>query len=174
MPLHRPASGRSTTSKPLRARVWTAGRVFVLVIALLATYGAFFLTALRVANRAREVKVPDVRGHTLTDAKALVDRAGLVLKVDARRPDPKVPADHVLTQEPDPGTSTRTQRTVRVRVSEGQHDPPVPSVVGQPERTAELVLAEAKVEIASRTDVRSRGYPADTVVAQDPPARTQS
>jgi serine/threonine-protein kinase len=91
-----------------------------------------------------------------------------VLRVDGRRVDASVPADHVLSQEPEPGAILRRQRAVRVRVSEGQRDPVIPAVVGQAERSAEILLAQERVGIGSRAGIRSLNYPAGAVVAQDP------
>jgi eukaryotic-like serine/threonine-protein kinase len=142
--------------------------------ALAVTYGVFFLAAMRVANRAREVKVPDVRGKSVAAATDALGAAGLLLRVDPNRaPDPKVPADHVLSQTPDPGTTLRSQRSVRVRVSDGQRDPFVPSVVGQSERDAEAALQQAHVAIESRAEIWS-GLAPGQVVAQDPPAKTRA
>jgi len=164
-----PARRPQARPNPLRSRVWNAGRLLVLVAALAVTFGAFFLTAMRVATRAREVKVPDLRGKSVSEAGTTLTRVGLILKVDpTRRPDAKVPADHILTQDPDPGTSLRRQRTVRVHVSDGQRDPIVPSVVGQPERTAEITLAQAHVQVGSRSEIKSTNLEKDTVVSQDP------
>jgi beta-lactam-binding protein with PASTA domain len=150
------------------------GRMLVLGVALLATFGAFFLTGMRVANRARDVKVPNLQGMSTDDANRSLAAVGLVLKVDARRPDTKVPIDHVLTQDPDPGTVIRRQRAVRVRVSDGQRDPAVPSVVGMAERTAEIVLAQDKVDIADRAEIHTRAVEAGVVLAQDPEAKNRA
>jgi eukaryotic-like serine/threonine-protein kinase len=146
----------------------------VIGVALVVTFGAFFLTGMRVANKAREVKVPSLQGLSMADANRAVAEVGLVLKVDMRRGDPKIPADHILSQEPDPGTVLRRQRQVHVRISDGQRDPAVPSVVGMPERTAEIVLAQEKVEIADKAEIRTRTVEAGLVVAQDPPAKVQA
>jgi beta-lactam-binding protein with PASTA domain len=157
---------------PVRQRVWSAGRLLILAVALLATYGLSFLAAIRVANHAREVKVPDLRGQSVAAATDLLTDAGLVLKVDPqRRSDAKVPADHVLSQEPDPGTVLRLQRAVRVRVSDGQKDPEIPSVIGQTERTAEITLAQNHITLGSRAEIQTADYPAETIIAQDPPGK---
>lgn len=170
MPVSGPAKGRlpKVTTHRIGTRMWSAGRLLLLIAALSITFGAFFLTALRVTTRAREVKVPDVRGLTVTAATASLADAGLVLKVELRRPDPKIAPDHIFAQEPDPGTVLRRQRAVRVRVSDGQRDPVVPSVVGQAERTAEIVLNQAQIAIAERAEIRTASYAAGTVVSQDP------
>jgi serine/threonine-protein kinase len=159
----------SFRARPVRERVWTAGRLLVLAAALAVTFGVFFLASMGVATRAREVRVPDIRGKSVADARAAMTAAGLVLKVDpVRRPDPSVAFDHVISQEPEPGTVLRRQRAVRVRASEGQREPVVSAVVGRAERTAELTLADERVTIASKAEIRTSDYPAGTVVAQDP------
>ena len=156
-------------ARPVRQRVWTAGRLLLLAAALSLTFGVFFLASMRVATRAREVKVPDLGGKSVADAKTTLSGIGLVLKVDAvRRPDAKVPADHVISQEPEPGTVLRRQRAVRVRASEGQREPVVSAVVGKAERTAELALADEHVTVSSRAEIHTSAYPAGTVIAQDP------
>jgi len=160
---------------PVGTRVWTAGRLLILVAALGITYGTFFLAALRVATRAREVKVPDVRGRSVTEASAALTNAGLSLKIDPlRRSDPKVPADHVLTQDPEPGTVLRRQRVVRIRVSEGQRDPVVPTVAGQAERTGETMLAQEQIAILATSEIRTSDYQANTIVAQSPPGKSRA
>jgi eukaryotic-like serine/threonine-protein kinase len=151
--------------------VWNVGRFLVLVTGLFATFGVFFLAGLRVTTRAREVPVPDVRGKSANEARAVLDGVGLALRVDeAKRADKSVPADHVLDQDPEPGQVVRRQRAVRVRLSEGTHEPVVPAVTDLPERTAEVTLTADQVTIGYRGEVRSAAYRPSTVVAQDPAA----
>ncbi len=170
MPAERPPRGRSPrpADYALRTRVWSAGRLLVLVVLLGITFATFFLASMRVATRAREVQVPDVRSQSLADANRILGERGLVLRIDSRRSDAKVPADHVIAQDPEPGAVLRPQRAVRVRVSDGQRDPVVPAVVGQAERTAEIVLAQENVEISSRAEIRTTSHPPGTIVGQDP------
>jgi beta-lactam-binding protein with PASTA domain len=86
-----------------RTRVWGAGKLLVLAAALLGTFVIFAAAAMRVALRAREVKVPDLAGRTVQDATAILDDHGLTLRVDeVQRADPKVPAGHITQQEPAP------------------------------------------------------------------------
>ena len=83
--------------------------------------GVFFLAAVRVTTRAREVEVPNLYGKSLEEARGLLAERGLVVRVDdVRRPDKTVPADHILSQEPAAGQVIRRQRPVRLRVSDGQ------------------------------------------------------
>lgn len=158
----------------LGIRVWTAGRLLVLAGGLALTYALFFLASMRVATRAREVKVPDVRGKSMTDAGAAVAQSGLSLRIDPnRRVDATVPADHVITQEPDPGTMVRRPRAVRILVSEGSRSPIIPLLTGLTERSAEMAAAQEGLRIASTSEIRTTDYPPGVVVAQDPPAKSR-
>jgi|SRR5579864_3102521 len=165
-------AARGRQPNAVRQRVWTAGRILLLAGGLGLTFGVFFLTSFAVAKRAREVRVPDVRGKSLTDATAALAAVGLAAAVDpVRRADATVPADHVLAQEPDPGNTLRRQRPVVIRVSDGQRDPEVPSVIGQADQAATAILAQSGITVAARIDVRNADSPVGAVVAQDPPAR---
>lgn len=164
----RPRQSAVSAARPLRRRVWTAGRLLLLAGALSLTFGAFFLTALRVTNRAREVSVPDLQGKSLETAKALVAASGLVLKIEQHRADATIPVDHVLTQEPGAGTVLRRARAIRVTVSEGQRDPVIPDAIGQAERTADLMMQQDSVAVADRAEVRTTAVLPGMVVAQDP------
>jgi ribulose-phosphate 3-epimerase len=91
---------------------------------------------------------------------------------DVRRPDPKVPVGNVVAQDPPPGTPSRPERSVRVWLRAGVHAAELPMVTGQSERTAQLRLTQDGLEIAAVSEIRSATYPADVVVAQEPPAKT--
>lgn len=159
----------------VRDRVWTAGRILLLAGGLGLTFGVFFLTSFAVATRAREVRVPDVRGKSVADATATLAAVGLEMAIDpVRRADAKVPADHIVSQEPDPGDTLRRQRPLRVRVSDGQRDPVVPAVLGQPDQAATAILNQSGIAVAARIDVRSADSPVGAVVAQDPPAKSRA
>lgn len=159
-------------SSLLGRRVWTAGRLLVLACALLLTYGVFFLAAMGVATKTREVEVPDLRGKSLADASTLIGNAGLALRIDpSRRVDPAVPADHVLAQDPEPGTVVRRPRAVRLLISQGPHAPVVPQLTGLSERAAQLTATQEGLQIASTAEIRTTDYPPGVIIAQNPPPK---
>lgn len=171
----RPRFGAAGRVRKLRKRVWTVGRLIVLVGALAATFAVFFLASLRVASHVREVEVPDVRGKAVAEATAILADAGLSVRLEPARPDPKVPADHVASQEPEPGATTRRQVAVRIRVSEGVRAPTVPAVVGQAERAADLTLTQAGIAVTTRAEIRESGVElGGRIVAQEPAADSRS
>jgi hypothetical protein len=104
----------------LKTRVWGLGKFLLLVGALAATFLVFAAASMRVALRAREVRVPGLVGHTVNDASDTLAGLGLSLRIDPnQRPDEKVPAGRVMLQDPAPGAAARQQRTIRVWVSSG-------------------------------------------------------
>jgi serine/threonine-protein kinase len=157
----------------LTRRVWSASKLLLLGAALVGTYLLFAAASVRIALRAREVQVPDLTNHTPNEASALVGDLGLALKVDEmRRADPKIAAGRVITQDPAPGATTRSQRSVKVWLSAGARAATVPGVTGESERTAQLRLAQNGFDLGAVSEIRSDDYPADVVVSQVPPAKT--
>lgn len=156
-------------------RVWSAGKLLLLVAALFATYLVSAWLAARVALKTREVRVPALVGQPVAGAGSQLADVGLGLKVDeARRADPKIAAGRVAQQDPPPGSVARRGRSVRVWVSTGNQAPPVPKLVGESERAARLRLQEEGLEVARVSEIRSSGFPVDTIVAQDPPPQSRA
>ena len=158
---------------PLGTRVWKLGKLLLLAGALGLTFLVFFGIAMRAALKAREVRVPGLVGSTVPEATRVLNSLGLALRVDeAHRADEHVPAGRIMQQEPENGDLARQQRSVRVWVSSGARATVVPQLAAQTERTARIRLEQGGLKVASISEFRSTGYPADTVVAQDPPAAT--
>jgi beta-lactam-binding protein with PASTA domain len=159
----------------LKRRVWGAGKLLVIGGALVLTYVLFAAIGMRLALKSREVQVPTLIGRSVNEASTLLTETGLALKVaEGQRIDPKVPAGQVVAQEPQPGTSTRSERSVRVWVSAGPRATSVPALVGESERTASLRLEQQGLKMAAASVVRSAEYPAGTVIAQTPPPKSNS
>ena len=159
----------------LRTRVWSAGKLLLLVSALAATSVLFAAAAMRVALRSREVQVPDVTNRTANEASAMAANLGLTLKVDdSRRLDAKIPLGRVLAQDPVPGSTARRQRTLRIWLSAGQRASTVPGLVGETDRTAQMRLTQDGLTLADIAEIRSQAFMPDIVVAQTPPPKTAS
>jgi serine/threonine-protein kinase len=155
-------------------RMWGAGKVLVLIAALGVTYLIFAFGSMRVALRAREVTVPDLQGRSVAEATAQLTAVGLALRVDdSRRLDPKVPADHIILQDPAGGIVTRRQRSVRVWLSAGPRISTIPRLTGETERTAQLRLQADGLAIVGLSEIRSNDYMAGAVVAQKPPPESR-
>ena len=155
--------------------MWSAGKLLLLAGALIVTYVLFAAAAMRVAIKTREVEVPQLSGKSVNEASALLIDAGLHLKVEeGRRVDPKVPAGQILAQDPAAGIRTRRERGVKVWVSAGPRSSIVPALIGESDRTAQMRVQQDGFIVSSLSEIRSAEYPAGTVVAQTPPAKSQS
>ena len=157
----------------LGTRVWGAGKLVLLVGALLATYVLFAAASMRVALRTREVQVPNFTNRTANEATAIAANLGLGMKVDeTRRPDPKIAAGRVIAQEPAAGATARRQRSVKIWLSGGQRSSTVPLLIGETERTAQLRLTQDGLTLSDLSEIRSQDFAPDIIVAQTPPAKT--
>jgi eukaryotic-like serine/threonine-protein kinase len=153
-------------------RVWSAGKLLLLAGALFLTYVVFAFIGMRLALKTREVEVPVLTGKTVNEATAVLTEAGLHLKKeDARRLDPKVPAGHIVSQDPVAGAKTRRERSVKVWVSAGPRSMVIPGLGGESERTARLRLQQEGLGLSAVAEIRSADYPSGTVVGQFPPAK---
>src|SRR5262245_17152982 len=155
----------------LTARVWNAGKLLLLVGALVATYAVFAAVSMRLAFRAREVQVPNLTDKPASEASAIAAAQGLTIRVDeSRRMDQTIAVDRVVAQDPGAGSTTRRQRTVRVWLSAGLRSSTVPALSGETERAAQVRIAQDGLELGAVSEIRSQAYPSEMVVAQDPAA----
>lgn len=153
----------------MTGRVWSAGKLLLLMGALLGTYFLFAGVAMRVALRAREVQVPPLAGHPVDEATRVLAELGLTLRIDGnRRTDAAIPQGRIVLQDPPAGAGARQQRRIRVWLSAGPRTTMVPELVGQTERTARIRLEQDGLDVGSLTEIQSPDYPADAVLAQDP------
>jgi serine/threonine-protein kinase len=154
----------------LTTRVWSAGKLLVLVGALFLTYVIFAAVGMRLALKTREVIVPALDGKTVNEATAVLTEAGLNLKVEeGRRLDPKIAAGQIVSQEPAAGIRTRRERSVKVWVSAGPRSMVVPALPGESERTGQLRLQQEGLALSALSaEIRSADYPAGTIVGQYP------
>ena len=130
------------------------------------------MVGLQVALRLREVPVPNLVGQSEDQAAATLDRLGLQLRVESPAMiDPGIPAGHVADQNPATGLTTRGGRSVKVWLSSGASAGSVPTLIGQSERGALARLEDDSLRLRGVSEIRSNRYPADAVVAQEPPPR---
>lgn len=141
----------------------------LLAVALLATTGLAAIATMRAVLVSQQVEVPSLLDKRVPEAGALASKKGLLLRVEGKRNDPKIPPDHIVAQEPAPGAALKSHRSVRVWLSLGPRRLNLPAVEGQSLRSARLAFDQAGVAIARIADVDD---PAEdgTVLVQRPPA----
>lgn len=117
-------------------------------------------------------RVPDLSGGTLAEASAVLSPVGLVLgKVDSLR-HPTIPDGIILGQSPLSGQLSLVGDTVRVAVSLGSEERPVPDVMRLRADRARIVLEATGFEVV--VDSVESEIPRGSVVAMDPEAGTEA
>ncbi len=157
----------------LSTRVWGAGKRLLLAGALVLTYFIFAAASMRLALKTRDVNVPPLAGKSVNEANVILAASGLTLRVEeSRRGDTTLPAGQVVSQDPQPGVKTRRERSVKVWLSAGPRSSTIPALLGESERAAEMRAKQDGLQVGSIAEVRSDDYTADTIIAQNPPPKT--
>ncbi|HEY7413535.1 MAG TPA: PASTA domain-containing protein [Vicinamibacteria bacterium] len=146
----------------------------LLAVALLVTTGLSALFTMRVVLTAQDVEVPSFLGRRLPEAGALAAGHGLLVKVEGRRNDPRVPPDRVMAQEPAAGSTLKRQRSVRVWVSLGPQRLNVPAVEGESVRTGRLSLEQAQVPVGRVVEVHDAAEEGTILQQHPPPGETSA
>ena len=145
-------------------------KLAILAGVLTATYGLFAFAGLQLALRTREVSVPNIGGLTPQEAQVVLADADLAMRIEPlRRIHQTIEAGRIAEQDPGPGLTTRRQRSVKIWLSSGHTPGSVPTLIGASERAARRRLEENSFALERLSEIESRRYPADTVVAQEPP-----
>jgi serine/threonine-protein kinase len=137
--------------QPFRESALSKLSGIALMIMILVVAGILSaLTAMRFAIRGREVVTPDLVGKTQEEARQILGREGLLLKITpTKRFSADIPEGHVMDQIPSRGTRVKTNRSVKVLLSNGDPKYEVPNLMGSSLRTAQLALLQRHLTLGS-------------------------
>jgi serine/threonine-protein kinase len=142
--------------------------VFLALLLVLVLGLAAYLLPKMFASPDDQVQVPRLAGLTADQARAKLADAGLV----AGNPDygysSKVPANHVISQDPAADDFVDKGSTVTFLLSRGTHPTTVPYLIGQTKQQAKAALDNAHLRPVFQ-EIES-DQPQGTVVQTDPPA----
>lgn len=113
------------------------GRIAV-VLGIWLAIGLFmnFVVMPIYTRQGNEIRVPDVRGLSLSEARSQYARKGFKLVVDDERFEAVTPPGTILDQFPAPGGWTKRGRRIHLAVSAGPPTAEVPDVLGMPKDDA--------------------------------------
>jgi beta-lactam-binding protein with PASTA domain len=120
------------------------GVLAMLAVALLSAY-----LAMRITIHGREVEVPNLTGLTVAEAAKTANSHGLSMNVENSFYSPSIPAGHILSQSPAPGSVVRREWAIRITQSLGPQQVSIPNLVGQPERPATIAIRQLSLELGS-------------------------
>ena len=125
--------------------------VLALVIGRAAGLFRFGGTGTTQEEDSGQVKVPNVVGMSLDDAKAELNDAGLGWKIGKQEESAKYEKGYVMAQDPKNGEKVKKNTQITLDVSTGKTDEQVevPNVVGQDEADAQKTLEDAGFKVES-------------------------
>lgn len=123
-------------------------------------------------RQGTEIRVPDVRGMMISQARQEFGRHGFKLVVDDQRFDATQPPGMILDQFPAPGGWTKRGRRIHLAVSAGTATAVVPLVIGQPRDDAVFKLQGVGLKVDTIAYAFSDTTFEGLVISQSPPADT--
>ena len=123
--------------------------------------------------KGRSLPTPNLIGKSVADAQRLTGDLGVELQVDrkSRRNSDKVPVDHIVWQNRNPGATSFIKRgsILRVELSAGPLVLRVPDLANETAGTSMLRLGQQNLKLANLTYIETD---AKGVLAAEPPAGT--
>ncbi len=116
----------------------------------------------------KNVTVPNLVGRDLTEARQALKVLGLDLREIRRESSDTVPAQAIVSSDPDSGEKVHENGVVSVIVSSGPKQVEVPTLQGLALDQAKLVLSKLDLKLDPTVDRVADAANADTVVDQTP------
>ncbi len=155
------------------------GREVVLFIACAVFTGAAGLILVdswlmpRFVRKGQQIKVPDVIDQTPAQARQLLARKGLRLKLREPRWDTDIPKGHLIAQHPPASALVKQGRTVLAVPSLGRRSFTTPNLVMKTLRQAGLLAQQAGLVVGEIHDEPSHDVPEGSVIRHEPPSGAQ-
>jgi serine/threonine-protein kinase len=143
-------------------------------IALLVLFSlVLFFAAANISSeiilRGELVRLPDLTGKTLEEARAELGAKKISLQPQEYRVDSLIAKGRIISQIPAEGSRIKPHRAVKVVVSEGGEWVAVPKFEGRSFEWTQTALKTAGLRRGHVSQVHSSRHAAGRVLAQDPP-----
>ena len=141
----------------------------LLIVFLIITGTTAYLTLTFIIKNEDTVVVPDLLGKDVVYSLEILTDLGLNTKIKGSEYNDDFPKNHVILQEPLPGSEIKKGRDLRILLSRGPKVITMPNVTGLPVRQAHLLLEESGLCMGHDTYVHdTETADKDVVIAQDP------
>ncbi|HET6348885.1 MAG TPA: PASTA domain-containing protein [Candidatus Krumholzibacteria bacterium] len=145
-------------------------RILVLAGLFFAGIYAFnYILMPMLVRQSSAVIVPDLRNTSEAEAKDMLSRIGLTMRVERSDYDSQIPAGFILSQQPDANENLKPGRSVVVVVSLGTRIRMVPEIRGMSLRQCRSVLQSEGLQVGRVARVQHIGDAREHVVASSPP-----
>lgn len=156
---------KSLTGKAIRISL------VAVVFMVMAGTGAYLSITL-LFKPADTVIVPDLVGGEVLAALEILSDLGLNTRVKATTYHDQLPKNHVIDQDPEPGTAIKPGRDVKIRVSRGSERVVMPNLTGLSDQQGRILLMENGLCQGAVAQIPRLRESAGQIVAQYPSAGT--
>ncbi|MBW2193526.1 MAG: PASTA domain-containing protein [Deltaproteobacteria bacterium] len=136
-------------------------------LVLIAGVSSYFTLTLLIKSEDTVV-VPDLNGKDVVYALKFLTDIGLNTKVKGSEFSAVVPENHVLFQDPEPGTEIKKGRDVKIILSKGAKTVFTPNLEGLSIQQARIILEENDLRQGEVSRTFSRSVAKENIIAQFP------
>ena len=148
-------------------------KIAALFIVFLMVAGASaYLTLTYIIKSEDTVIVPDLVGKDVVSALEQLTDLQLNTKVNGSEYSRQFPKNHVIYQEPDPGSEIKKDRDVRIIISKGPKNILMPNLISLSERQARMIMEENGISQGHLTKTYFKAVEKDHIIMQVPSAGT--
>ncbi len=142
-------------------------------LAGIALVVALFFVGYFISNHAgrEEIELPDFSGKTLEEAQAMIVNSELEIIVEKEEKNDAVDPGKIISQSPAAGKKVKENEKIKVVISEGVGEFPMPDLINRKDTDAQEILRDKKLQF-SIVPEPSDTIPKDYVVRQVPSAGT--
>ncbi len=142
--------------------------IIAAVFVVVAGLSAYFTVNLLVGSQDTVI-VPGLKGKDIVYCLEILSDLGLNTRVEGVEFDARVPKNHVIFQNPEPGSLIKKGRDVRLVLSKGPSTVVVPRLAGIPVIKGRIILEENGLRPGKITRVYDCDQPRGMILAQYPP-----
>ena len=140
--------------------------LFILFILILTVTAYFTLTL--IVKSEDKVVVPDLVGKDVVLILEMLSDLGLNTKIKGSEYSNGIPKNHVIFQEPEPGSEIKKRRDVRIIISKGTKKILMPNLKGLSIQHARLIIEENGLFLNKLSSTYSENRKKNEVISQFP------
>ena len=138
---------------------------FIIVLILIIGVSAYFTLTLIIKSEDTVV-VPDLVGKNVLYVLEILTDLRLNAKIKGSEYSPVIPADHVIFQEPEPGSEIKIGRDVKIIISKGAKTLLMPNLQALSIQQARIILEENGLRLGKLSTIYSKNITKDGIIAQ--------
>jgi len=127
-----------------------------------------YLTLTFIIKSENKVVVPDIVGKDVVLILEMLSDLGLNTKVKGSEYSDNVPKNHVIFQEPEPGSEIKKRRDVRIIISKGTKRILTPNLKGLSIQQARLIIEENGLRLNKLSSTSCESIKKNEIISQFP------